>query len=474
MSDSKGQYKHKQDNKRISQIVVIDSDGLRFSTQFDPNRQPQIGITYGKAEPDAGTSPGDDIIVRGGSLQILCGKNHGPDCLGTNDNRGQYKHRISDAYVTRVIVRDSKSSQLANFRFDPAQVIRPEEARFEQIEITYKAPAAKPSPTPPVEPVRPQVEAVSPPPVFPDAPATDYDLDQFASFDVLPRATPEESLIERGPRLPREYATYFLEMRAFVQGGTPMVIDYELNSDAPADLIVSVGNLSRWSSDFNLPSSHNGLSCCPIISAKSRKLVSCASQRVPKKTCPQPFAYMGSPMGQIGAQALDNLISVPLYTELAIANQNFGPVHSYGPLALSAFSSPQTGPVIKIMVSPPTTITTGLKPKQAIAFSFTARSLFDNGRWELLKVEGLNETHVWQKRIGRIEPNETLSEKWYGEIDYLGKVSTGDHSLKVVAWRGDASRAFVIARAPGGSCRKEIVFWIKVTAGYSQALESCR
>ena len=36
---------------------------------------------------------GDDIIIKGGSLEVQCGSNHGKDCLGTNDSYGKYKHK---------------------------------------------------------------------------------------------------------------------------------------------------------------------------------------------------------------------------------------------------------------------------------------------------------------------------------------------------------------------------------------------
>ena len=49
----------------------------------------------------------DDIIIKGGSLEIQCGKNHNTDCLGTNDNTGKYKHKQSGKHVTRIIIRRS-------------------------------------------------------------------------------------------------------------------------------------------------------------------------------------------------------------------------------------------------------------------------------------------------------------------------------------------------------------------------------
>ncbi|HLN98592.1 MAG TPA: hypothetical protein VK208_09045 [Pyrinomonadaceae bacterium] len=62
--------------------------------------------------------PGDDIIIKGGSLEIQCGKNHNTDCLGTNDNMGKYKHKQSGKHIMQVVVKDSSGGQLANNNFD--------------------------------------------------------------------------------------------------------------------------------------------------------------------------------------------------------------------------------------------------------------------------------------------------------------------------------------------------------------------
>jgi hypothetical protein len=62
--------------------------------------------------------PGDDIIIKGGSLEIQCGTNHGADCLGTNDNTGKYKHKQSNKHIMQVVVQDSAGGQLSNNNFD--------------------------------------------------------------------------------------------------------------------------------------------------------------------------------------------------------------------------------------------------------------------------------------------------------------------------------------------------------------------
>lgn len=60
--------------------------------------------------------PGDDVIViKGGSLEIQCGKNHGTDCLGTNDNKGTYKHKKGDGKIEQIVVKDSSDKTLKTF-----------------------------------------------------------------------------------------------------------------------------------------------------------------------------------------------------------------------------------------------------------------------------------------------------------------------------------------------------------------------
>ncbi len=61
---------------------------------------------------------GDDIIIKGGSLEVQCGSNHGTDCLGANDSTGKYKHKQSTKHIMQVVVRDSAGGQLSNNNFD--------------------------------------------------------------------------------------------------------------------------------------------------------------------------------------------------------------------------------------------------------------------------------------------------------------------------------------------------------------------
>jgi len=56
----------------------------------------------------------DDIIIKGGSLEIDCGKNQGEDCFGGNDNRNKPKHRKSGKIV-KIVVMKSNGDALGTF-----------------------------------------------------------------------------------------------------------------------------------------------------------------------------------------------------------------------------------------------------------------------------------------------------------------------------------------------------------------------
>ena len=76
--------------------------------------------------------PDDEIIIKGGSLDIQCGKNHGHDCLGTNDNAGHYKHKQNDKHITRIVIKDVVTAKEYDKSFNVNHGEKP------KIVITYK------------------------------------------------------------------------------------------------------------------------------------------------------------------------------------------------------------------------------------------------------------------------------------------------------------------------------------------------
>jgi hypothetical protein len=73
----------------------------------------------------------DDIIIKGGSLEIQCGENHSPDCLGTNDTTGKYKHKQTGKHITKIVIKRSDGVEVFNSELTPIGA-KPE------IVITYK------------------------------------------------------------------------------------------------------------------------------------------------------------------------------------------------------------------------------------------------------------------------------------------------------------------------------------------------
>jgi hypothetical protein len=73
----------------------------------------------------------DDIVIKGGSLEIQCGKNHNMDCLGTNDSVGKYKHKQSGKHVTKIVVKRSDGVVVFNSDLTPV-------GNKPEVVITYK------------------------------------------------------------------------------------------------------------------------------------------------------------------------------------------------------------------------------------------------------------------------------------------------------------------------------------------------
>lgn len=75
---------------------------------------------------------GDVIIIKGGSLEVQCGKNHGTECLGSPDKKtGKYKASKANSHITNITVRNVANPNQVFFSsdFDPTNP--------PQIEITY-------------------------------------------------------------------------------------------------------------------------------------------------------------------------------------------------------------------------------------------------------------------------------------------------------------------------------------------------
>ena len=79
----------------------------------------------------AAPEPGDDIIIKGGSIEIQCGANHGNDCFGTNDNTGKYKHKQGGKHVTKILIK--RTDGIVVFDSDLTPV-----GNKPEIDITYK------------------------------------------------------------------------------------------------------------------------------------------------------------------------------------------------------------------------------------------------------------------------------------------------------------------------------------------------
>jgi phosphate-selective porin len=91
--------------------------------------------------PDPQPAPADDdIIIKGGSLDIQCGKNHKTDnagCLNLDDGlTGKFKHKQSNKHITRIRVKNSQNAVLFDSSLPP---VNNNLGNAPEVVITYKA-----------------------------------------------------------------------------------------------------------------------------------------------------------------------------------------------------------------------------------------------------------------------------------------------------------------------------------------------
>ncbi len=58
--------------------------------------------------------PGDDIIIKGGSLKMTCGTKHGKDCFGGKEGKTKYEHTKAGK-IQQITIKDSYDKDLRIF-----------------------------------------------------------------------------------------------------------------------------------------------------------------------------------------------------------------------------------------------------------------------------------------------------------------------------------------------------------------------
>ena len=73
------------------------------------------------------TAPADDdIIIKGGSLEIDCGKNQGADCFGGTGNKPKHK---KSGKIVKIVVMNSNGARVGDFH---------EEKGFQRRQADYR------------------------------------------------------------------------------------------------------------------------------------------------------------------------------------------------------------------------------------------------------------------------------------------------------------------------------------------------
>ncbi len=86
---------------------------------------------YAFARRPQAVAPGDDIIIKGGSMTIQCGANHNKDCLSHTSGTYVYTHKKTGAHITNITVKDYTGAVLYTGAF-------PNATQQPEIDVTFK------------------------------------------------------------------------------------------------------------------------------------------------------------------------------------------------------------------------------------------------------------------------------------------------------------------------------------------------
>lgn len=267
--------------------------------------------------------------------------------------------------------------------------------------------------------------------------------DGFKAFDALAMAAQIKSLRKDGPHEEQQQNTSDTSFRVLVRGGDPLVVDYALEPGAVGELTITVPKAKPLIVKMDAtPDTQLRITIPSDFGADQvAKLRITARTKDNQPANIQVNRIAGGPNG---VNALRRTMALDSEVQLAAIRYGPLPAVSNEPVRLFA-PALQLGSSPRINVSPPTTIKARKKPP--LTFSFTSRSNFSGGRWELQRAKGLDRTHVWQKKTGPISANRPNSDSWDG-TDSAKKDSLGYHVLVLVVWNGrESDYSWVLARA---------------------------
>lgn len=256
--------------------------------------------------------------------------------------------------------------------------------------------------------------------------------DGFKAFDALKIAERIKLLLKDGPLRENQHLTSDVKLRVIVFGDAFISLQYGLESDAFAELTISVPGMdplitriapaSRAQIKIKMPANYGPKPRVASLYIKARTNDN------------QPANIKIYELAMEKDRAPDIKKAHALRSSAALAINIDGRPRAKGNEPLPLFDP---GPV-----QSPSGVSMTISPLQIIAktpppmiFKFTSQSNYSGGRWEFWRIHKWSTTHVWQKKTGAISPEITKSGKWDG-TDSQKKNSIGYHYLVLVVWNG--------------------------------------
>lgn len=250
-------------------------------------------------------------------------------------------------------------------------------------------------------------------------------------------------LARNGPRLPKNYNWNDISLRVFVHAGVPMVFDYSLVSEKPAQVFIETGTARPFLVNLE-PSDRTRVQV--TLPPEFGSSIDVGRMRVSanRKGTKADFHLFGIGIGEQGVQALNGLMAKSS-TQLALLRMESQYGNESASPVLFAANPFLDGSGIEF--DQPTTITAKQKPEQNVSFRATLNSDFTNGAWKFYHIISYGNTEfVWTDDVKHISAGQTIFGKWNGikyKIFGYKKAAKGDHQLHLTTWIGPDPNANV-------------------------------
>jgi hypothetical protein len=258
--------------------------------------------------------------------------------------------------------------------------------------------------------------------------------DGFKAFDALKIAARIKLLLANGPYEESEHLTSDIKLRVIVVGNAFILLQYGLQSDAFAELTISVQGMDPLITRIEPAPRAQIKIAIPANYGPKPQVASLYIKARTNLNQPANIRIHELAMERDRAPDIRKAHAVSSSAKLGMNTDSLPRPTGNEPLPLFNPGAVQNTSDVSITISPVTIIAKTAPPMTFNLASMSTSVTYSGSRAEFWRTKGLNTTYVWLKKTGTI--SLTLKTGNWDGTDFKNKPSIGIHFFKLVVWNG--------------------------------------